>query len=95
MRADKNRGGGEVGVGDQGPGEPAEAQEGGLILDEVNKALKVNVNAPLPRLNFARDILLTATSRWARELDSVHVYMYGGVLRGAVFLIVTLFHRET
>lgn len=47
------------------------AQEGGLILDEVAKAQKVDVNAPLPRLGFARDILLTATSRWARELAEV------------------------
>ncbi len=47
------------------------AQEGGLILDEVDKAQLVDVNAPLPRLSFARDILLTATSRWARELAEV------------------------
>ncbi len=47
------------------------AQEGGLILAEVEKALKVDINAPLPRLDFARDILLTATSRWATELAEV------------------------
>ena len=47
------------------------AQEGGLVLDAVQKAMLTNIESPLPRLGFARDILVAATSQWSKELAEV------------------------
>ncbi len=46
-------------------------RDGRLILDEVDKAMFVDMAAPLPRLAVARDILAAANGRWSRELSEV------------------------
>ena len=45
--------------------------DGGLILDEVEKAMHIDTNTPLPRLSMARDILVAASGRWSVELAEV------------------------
>lgn len=45
--------------------------EGGLVLDEVNKAMNVGASQPLPQLSMARDILVAASGRWSSELSKV------------------------
>ena len=46
-------------------------RDGKLILDEVDKAMFVDMAKPLPRLAIARDILAAANGRWSRELSEV------------------------
>jgi ABC-2 type transport system permease protein len=46
-------------------------RDGTLILDEVDKAMFVDMAKPLPRLAMARDILAAANGRWSRELSEV------------------------
>jgi hypothetical protein len=45
--------------------------EGGVIVDEVEKAMKVDSSHPLPRISSARDILVAATGQWSQELAEV------------------------
>jgi ABC-2 type transport system permease protein len=46
-------------------------RDGKLILDEVDKAMFIDLAKPLPRLAIARDILAAANGRWSRELSEV------------------------
>lgn len=52
--------------------------EGSLILDEVNKAMRVDESQPLPQISFARDILVAATGQWSRELAEVALWLTQG-----------------
>lgn len=49
--------------------------EGHLILDEVDKAMRVDESQPLPQISFARDILVAATGQWSRELAEVALWL--------------------
>ncbi|HJN71761.1 MAG: hypothetical protein HOC93_04065 [Phycisphaerae bacterium] len=61
-------------------------RDGTLILDEVDKAMYVDVSKPLPRLAVARDILAAANGRWSRELSEVAWWL--GENRSAEFALV-------
>lgn len=52
--------------------------EGHLILDEVNKAMRVNEGQPLPQISFARDILVAAAGQWSQELAEVALWLNQG-----------------
>ncbi len=52
--------------------------EGNLVLDEVQKAMQIDVSQPLPRVSFARDILVAATGQWSRELAEVSWWLTQG-----------------
>lgn len=45
--------------------------EGGLILEEIEKSMKVDSSQPLPRISTARDVLVAATGRWSKEIAEV------------------------
>ncbi len=45
--------------------------DGDLILNEVDKAMRVSADQPLPKLSSARDILVAATGKWSQELAEV------------------------
>ena len=51
------------------------ANEGGLILREVEKSMRVDLSQPLPRIDRARDILVAATGQWSRELYEVTMWL--------------------
>jgi ABC-type transport system involved in multi-copper enzyme maturation permease subunit len=52
--------------------------DGGLILKEVEKAMKVDSGQPLPRIAFARDILVAANGQWSQELAEVAWWLSKG-----------------
>ena len=52
--------------------------EGSLILDEVDKVLRVDESQPLPQIALARDILVAATGQWSRELAEVAWWLSRG-----------------
>jgi len=52
--------------------------EGHLILDEVNKAMRVDEGQPLPQISFARDILVAAAGQWSQELAEVALWLNQG-----------------
>lgn len=52
--------------------------EGHLIVDEVDKAMRVNEGQPLPQISFARDILVAASGQWAQELAEVALWLSQG-----------------
>ncbi len=51
------------------------SEKGGLILDEVDRAMAIDSSQPIPRLGLARDILATALDRWGGELSQVGWWM--------------------
>ena len=53
-------------------------REGTLILEEVEKAMFVDLANPLPRIAIARDILAAANGRWAAELSEVSWWLQEG-----------------
>jgi ABC-2 type transport system permease protein len=67
--------------------------DGGLILDEVKKAMLVNIGQPLPQLSVARDILVAASSRWSTELIEVAGWLREGRTGGIASLCATEAHR--
>jgi len=52
--------------------------EGGVILDEVEKAMGVSENQPLQQTALARDILVAAVGQWSRELAEVAWWLSRG-----------------
>ena len=52
--------------------------DGGLILKEVDKAMKVDASQPLPQISIARDILVAANGQWAQELSEVAWWLSKG-----------------
>jgi ABC-2 type transport system permease protein len=52
--------------------------DGGLILNEVTKAMQVDAGHPLPQINSARDILVAATGQWSQELAEVAWWLSDG-----------------
>jgi ABC-2 type transport system permease protein len=52
--------------------------EGSLILDEVDKVLRIDESQPLPQIALARDILVAATGQWSRELAEVAWWLSRG-----------------
>ena len=49
--------------------------EGGVILDEVYKALEVHEGQPLPKIGLARDILVAASGQWSSEIAEVAMWL--------------------
>jgi hypothetical protein len=45
--------------------------DGDLILNEVDKTMRVSGDQPLPKISRARDILVAATGKWSQELAEV------------------------
>ena len=56
--------------------------DGGLILKEVEKAMKVNASQPLPQIAVARDILVAANGQWSQELAEVAWWLQQGRSNG-------------
>lgn len=52
--------------------------DGDLILNEVRKAMRVDASQPLPQLSLARDILVSATGQWSKELAEVAWWLSEG-----------------
>ncbi|MAI66829.1 MAG: hypothetical protein CMJ26_03005 [Phycisphaerae bacterium] len=52
--------------------------DGGLILNEVTKAMQVDASQPLPQIHVARDILVAATGQWSQELAEVAWWLSSG-----------------
>lgn len=56
--------------------------DGGLILKEVDKAMKVHASQPLPQIAVARDILVAANGQWSQELAEVAWWLQKGRSEG-------------